>query len=334
MRHAIAALGIGLTVMLTAGLAACATPQAPKVELVDNRLVLALPDLAWAAEIAAPGFEVRNRQVRTRDRRSSYQATNEKSGMIVSGFLLPSRGMDAKSLRDFEWPPERRKGLKNFITAQLDDAAIVWYRLDFPDLNARALHSHIYRTKDGMAVEIHLSKLPFKDGDEVEFERLFAAFRFVEPYDYEAWEGIKVGSYYYNQNDLRSAIVHYSRALEREKQRRTLPRDLWRVLVDNLGMAYGIRGDLENAKGTFEYGLSVEPTYPMFHYNMACTHAEMGRLEPALESLKKAYEHRGNTIAGERLPDPTRDSSFKRFVNDPMFQAAVKDLQATPARSP
>jgi tetratricopeptide (TPR) repeat protein len=317
---------------LSLALSACATPSAPPGEPVDNRLVLALPDLEWAVEIRSPGFEVRKRAVQPRERRASFQAAHEKTGVTVSAFLLPSSGKDAKAWRNGEWPSKRREGLNNFLTAELDDAAIVWYRLDFPDLNARALHSHIYRTKDGMAVEVHISKLPFKDGDEAEFERLFGAIRFLEPYNYEAWEGIKVGSYYYQRRDLRSAIVHYGKALEREKKRRTLPRDLWRVLVDNLGMAYGISGDLARAKETFEYGLSVEPTYPMFHYNMACTYAEMSQLDPALESLRNAYQHRGNMMEGEKVPDPARDSSFKRFVNDPKFQAVVKELEALPPR--
>jgi len=316
--------------LLSLGLSACATPTTPPGDPVDNRLLLALPDLEWAVEIRSPGFEVRKRSVQPRERRASFQASHEKSGLMVSAFLLPSSGKDAKAWRDGEWPSKRREGLNNFLTAELDDAAIVWYRLDYPDLNARGLHSHIYRTKGGMAVEVHISKLPFKDGDEADFEQIFGAIRFLEPYDYEAWEGIKVGSYYYQRHDLRSAIVHYGKALEHEKKRRTLPRDLWRVLVDNLGMAYGISGDLARAKETFEYGLSVEPAYPMFYYNMACTYAEMGQLDTALESLRKAYEHRGNMIAGERLPDPSRDSSFKRFVNDPKFQVAVKELKELP----
>ena len=54
-----------------------------------------------------------------------------------------------------------------------------------------------------------------------------------------------------------------------------LDKTLWYVLIDNLGMSYGITGDLQEAKETFDYGVSKDPTYPLFYYNLACTYAEM-----------------------------------------------------------
>jgi hypothetical protein len=55
------------------------------------------------------------------------------------------------------------------------------------------------------------------------------------------------------------------------------------VLVDNLGMAYGITGDLKKASEIFEYGLSKDDTYPMFYYNLACTYAEMNDLDNTIK---------------------------------------------------
>src|SRR5437870_9914128 len=54
------------------------------------------------------------------------------------------------------------------------------------------------------------------------------------------------------QGEFKRAIPPYQKALDREKANRTLSEPLWRVLVDNLGMAYGISGDLKKAKETFE----------------------------------------------------------------------------------
>jgi tetratricopeptide (TPR) repeat protein len=99
-------------------------------------------------------------------------------------------------------------------------------------------------------------------------------------------------------------------------------------MVDNLGMAYGISGDLKKAKETFEYGLSKDPKYPMFHYNMACTYAEMNDVDQAIMYLKKAFENKENMIKGEKFPDPWRDDSFQRFMNNDKFVNALKEMSA------
>ena len=101
---------------------------------------------------------------------------------------------------------------------------------------------------------------------------------------------------------------------------------LWRVLIDNLGMSYGISGDLPKAKATFEYGLSKDPKYPMFHYNLACTFAEMNDVDKAILSLQQAFQYKPNMIKGERFPDPWTDDSFQRFMNNEKFVNALKEM--------
>ncbi len=135
------------------------------------------------------------------------------------------------------------------------------------------------------------------------------------------------GSAYFLRDDFKKAIGPYQKALDLEKVKRTLNKSLWRVLVDNLGMAYGISGDLKSAKQTFEYGISKDPDYPMFYYNMACTYGEMDNMEKAIEYLKLAFERRENMIPGEKMPDPANDSSFARFIDDEKFKAALKELK-------
>ena len=95
---------------------------------------------------------------------------------------------------------------------------------------------------------------------------------------------------------------------------------------DNLGMAYGISGNLKDAKATFEYGISHDPQYPLFHYNMACTYAELNDKVNAMEQLTKAFELRANAIPGEKMPDPRKDDSFARFMKDPEFSALAERL--------
>ena len=133
-------------------------------------------------------------------------------------------------------------------------------------------------------------------------------------------------SQFYLVGDYKRAIPPYQKALDREKAKRTLGQSVWRVLVDNLGMAYGISGDLKKAKETFEYGLEKDPKYAMFHYNMACTYGEMNDPEKAIVYLKQAFENKENMIKGEKMPDPWTDSSFQRFMDNEKFVSALREI--------
>jgi tetratricopeptide (TPR) repeat protein len=137
---------------------------------------------------------------------------------------------------------------------------------------------------------------------------------------------IEQGSTFFLQGDFKRAIPPYQKALDREKANRTLREPIWRVLVDNLGMAYGISRDLPKAKATFEYGLSKDPKYPMFHYNLACTYAEMNDVDKTIEYLQQAFQYKQNMIKGEKFPDPWTDDSFQRFMKDDKFVNALKEM--------
>src|SRR5262249_41449653 len=124
---------------------------------------------------------------------------------------------------------------------------------------------------------------------------------------------LKRGSVLSLQDAYEVPIPPYQAALDLEKNERTLQQNVWRVLVDNLGMAYGISGDLKKAKETFEYGLSKDPKYPMFHYNIACTYAEMDDVDNAIDYLRGAFEYKQNMIKG-RTPAESVDRCFVSAV--------------------
>src|SRR5712671_262554 len=138
---------------------------------------------------------------------------------------------------------------------------------------------------------------------------------------------MKEGSAFYIRNDFKQAIGPYSKALELEKKQAILSKTLWYVLVDNLGIAYGVTGDLKKSKETFEYGLSKDSKYPLFYYNLACTYAEMNDLDQAIPNLKHAFEYKANVIPGEMVPDPATDDSFQRFMKNDRFLAALKEIK-------
>lgn len=84
----------------------------------------------------------------------------------------------------------------------------------------------------------------------------------------------KEGNLPYEKGDYKTAIISYQKAFELEKQNPQLTQILWRVLLGNLATSCGITGDLNKSKDVIAYGISKDPTYPLFYYNLACVYAE------------------------------------------------------------
>ena len=131
----------------------------------------------------------------------------------------------------------------------------------------------------------------------------------------------------YMSGRLEKAIPLYRSVYDREITHRTLTPAFWRVLVDNLGMAYGITGNLDSAEAIFRYGIRSDSTYPLFYYNLACTFAERNDMEHAIEQLTQAYAFKKNMMPGEAFPDPATDDSFKRFLGNKQFKEFLKKVQ-------
>jgi tetratricopeptide (TPR) repeat protein len=135
-------------------------------------------------------------------------------------------------------------------------------------------------------------------------------------------------SRYYMEGEYKKAIPLYQKALDLEKKERKLKKEFWLVMVDNLAISYGITGDIEKSMAVLEYGIKQEPTYPMFYYNMACGYGEKDDEDNAIKNLRLAFKYKDNMIKGETLPDPARDSSFKRLMKSEKFQRAVGEMKS------
>ena len=139
---------------------------------------------------------------------------------------------------------------------------------------------------------------------------------------------LEEGSRYYAAGEYKKAIPPYKQALDLEKKERNLKHEFWILLVDNLAIAYGITGDIKSSQAVCEYGISVEPTYPLFYYNIACGYGELGDEENAVKYLRPAFKYRDNMLPGESLPDPMTDSSFAKFRDSEKFRKAVAEMKS------
>ena len=192
------------------------------------------------------------------------------------------------------------------------------------------MHSvHAYWGAGMVCAEVHLSKVNYRPKDDARLAAELDSVRFASDSTTESssLDLLRTGSQLYLQHNYLAASNYYQQALNLEKQKPSLQEDYFKILVDNLGMSYGLTGHLAEAKDTFEYGISQEPTYPLFYYNLACTYGEMGQRDKALEQLRRAYQYKANMIGGERFPDPLVDDSFRAFVKEKGFVEAVRAMQ-------
>ena len=310
----------------------------------SSKLNVWLPSLPWTLEMDGPGFAVRVDEIKP-DGRRYFVAENPKSQVVVSVFLEASKGVVQKEecQQSLEGKVKRNASLsssplKGVAYRQNGDMLILEYTLadmDGTSMNQKNVFACIPKA-DGY-VDLHVSKVLFKESDRPAFDALLQSVLFVpkQASTKEAPAGdskqlMREGSRYYLAQQYREAIPPYQKALDIEKSSPRLERNLWRALVDNLSMAYGITGNLAAAQSTLSYGVSKDPDYPLFYYNLACVAAERGEVRETEKYLKMAVERRQNVIAGESFPDARSDDSFQKLLVEDEFRKFVSDLYGGP----
>jgi tetratricopeptide (TPR) repeat protein len=306
----------------------------------SQMMALSFPGKSWTMKIGSPGF-VASVNGPMADGRQYLVANNETTGVVLSITLERAQRADRATCPEYLKKRVAALPQSGFhptnvrfsTTPSLDIAE--YFISEVQGIAVQQENLVACTVKDDVYADIHLSKAPVQPADVSAFAAVLNSIQFEEalppvqsaaqtPQDSRYY--MRVGSRYFLNQQFKESIAPYQRALDLEKQNAKLEKNLWRALVDNLGMAYGITGDLKNAESTFQYGLSKDPTYPMFFYNMACTYAERDDLDKTLTYLKKAFDYRANIIPGETMPDPRSDDSFKRYLDNPKFQALVDSI--------
>jgi tetratricopeptide (TPR) repeat protein len=198
-----------------------------------------------------------------------------------------------------------------------------------PEFRGQRLHQKNifgYTVIGNRGFDFHISKASYSPTDDEFLGTLLKGISLISDYKPDSFTEFGYGSIYYLRQDWTRAAGHYEKSLQLEKEKRALGQTQWNVLVDNLGMAYGMSGHLSKAKAIFEYGIQENPTYPMFRYNLACADAELGDVDSAMAELSLAFKYKSYSNPGEGIPDPARDDSFKRYLSDPKFSKMVNRL--------
>lgn len=303
-----------------------------------------LPGKAWALELDGAGFTTRDNEIQP-DGGRYFLAENTKSHILVSVLLEAAKApaqpeecqhsLEEKAKSNATLASAKLKGIDYRTSGELRILEFTLPQFDGVPKNQKNIFGCLI--KDDVLVDIHISKLFFRTSDQPLFDVLLQSIRIVtrEAADTAVPVGnsmllFREGSRYFIAHQYREAIGPYRQALEIEKITPTLDKNLWRVLVDNLSIAYGITGDATHAREALNYGVSKDPDYPMFYYNLACVAAGRGGLSETEKYLTLAFERRANTIPGEAFPDARVDDSFQKFLLQKEFRQFLNSLYGSP----
>jgi tetratricopeptide (TPR) repeat protein len=294
---------------------------------------MSVPDKATALQVDLLHFKLEQNQLDESVTRRRLQAS-DGHGWVFSAFLYPiEKKQTAAGLSEEAFAALRKAAadegfkIEAMKTSASGDFAVREYVI--PEFQGKPVHQKNifgYATSGDMGIDYHISKISYSAADDKFIEALIAGLHLIPDYKPDSATEFGYGSVFYLRQDWKKASAHYEVSLQLEKRQRTLSPTQWNVLVDNLGMAYGMSGEMSKAKATFEYGSQENPAYPMFRYNLACTHAELGDLAGALDQLRLAFQNKSHSNPGEGMPDPAKDDSFKRYLSDPGFIRVSQEL--------
>jgi len=296
-----------------------------------STITLTLPSLSWALEIPGTGFRAERPRMAPSLESRSVLATNKQTSVTLSAFLekAPKPGT-AIECRDYYWSRAKQSPiLKEQIgMSETGGIAIVEYFVpEWMGMKVQQKNMNVYLAQDDYWIDIHISKPLFKPQDQKLFQDIVKGIRIRQGYVPTPTDLIGFAAIHYLRREYAKAVPFYEKALEQEKKKPTLDPRMWKYLVDQLGMSYGMSANLKKAKDLYEWAIQQEPEYPMFYYNLACTHAELGDKQEAARNLKLAFRYKKNMLPGERLRDPRQDSSFREYLTDPAFAAELENLK-------
>jgi tetratricopeptide (TPR) repeat protein len=334
---------LAIAVGLFAAITLCAQDPA------QTRASIWLPAQPWALEVQVEGFSVEKNDVQP-DGRRYFLAENKATKMVASVYLEAMSGAPGadecqRSLHEKEarFSPLATHGLKDVEYSEKDGMSVLEYLI--PEVKGAPINQfNVFAclVKGNVFVDIHISKALYTAADKPTFDTVLASFRFVDKAPAPAsvtmtgaapsgnsMQLFRKGSFYFMSQQFKESIAPYQQALDLEKANPSLEKKLWYVLVDNLAIAYGITGDLTNSQKVIAYGISKDPNYPIFYYNMACVAAERGDMAGAEANLKLAYDRRANVLEGETLADARTDDSFQKFMQRKDFRDFANKLYSS-----
>jgi tetratricopeptide (TPR) repeat protein len=287
---------------------------------------ISVPTNDWALNIELTGFKVEKNNFSPEAR--VVLVSKEAKNLTVSVYIekAPKEG-DQLECRNYYWGKAQKSPLVKDNINLYEKGDIAFVEHDVKEYEGKVINFHnlnAYLSYKGYWIDVHISEVNYKAEDKKLFDLIVTSLKIESPKKPNLAETFAFASQAYYNKSYSLAIKAFEDILVTEKEKITIDKMIWYLVVDHLGMAYGVNGELANAKRILEYGIKMEPQYPNFYYNLACTYAEMSDLDNAIANLESAYKNKDKVIKGESLPNPKEDSSFAKYSKDKKFIAFLK----------
>ena len=323
---------VALGIFLVAGLGAGAQTAE------NGGFRLALPDhvgqISWQAE----GFQIVESSAKASGDEIGLRGKDASGRISFLGFLFRVAGsgsLTSAKCRDGALDANKHSNPAFKVEhtseiARTGGIAVAMVEYSVPDKSGKPIHS----IRGFAAVGDTCGDLEFYSSDPIRAEdagmrKAFESFQFDQHYQPAFKDVFFYAQVLFNTHQYAAAGPYFEKALARLDNSPGFDIKTWtRVATDQAGMAYGISGNLPKARALFEKAIAADPEYPLYYYNLACADAEEKNLAAARKHLEQAFDRKGNTLPGEKMPDPTQDDSFTPYKDNKEFWGFLEGLRA------
>ena len=300
---------------------------------MPKNISIGLKNKNWIIELNYNGFKLLEKNISEKEDKTFFQAAHKKTNINLTIYLEQGKKKNGtiEDCRNFYWSRELKSPYekKDVLMKEIDDMAIVEYFIPvYKAIEINQKNINAYLVYEDIWIDIHISKNSF---DKNDLQNLYDVLKSIEIKKTETPPILK--TYFnalekFNKGLYHEAIDIYLEFIQTElnKEKTTLPKYYLLNAIENAGISYKKAGELKNALEMFELGLSINPKYPMFYYNLARVYADLDDFKRTLKYLKSCLNYIGNLNAGKMIPDPKTESDFQNFFKNKQFIDLVNEF--------
>ena len=306
--------------------------QAPS----DSSFKLALPHHPGQLKWSANGFTIIQSSAKPNGNEIGIRGQDESHRLAFLGFLFvfPEQApLTSLKCRDGVLGPAEKGHTSLTIgstgqTASPGSLPVAWVTY-----TAKGANGLVYSVRAFVATADICGDLEFYSAkpisaDDLNVKTILASYQLDEHYTPKFADTFVYAQLLYKSQQYSTAAPMFEEALGKLKDEpRAATKDGKRVLVDQAGMAYGMSGKTGKSREIFQKAVAEDPDYPLYYYNLACADAEENKLADARLHLQQAFARKSNLIAGETMPEPTKDNSFLPHRGNQDFWMFLQSLR-------
>jgi hypothetical protein len=145
---------------------------------------LSLPDKSWSLLVDLPGFKRDEHSTLPDGSGTMIQASNKKTGLVASVFLESRPDLDSTEACEADYwgqaskSPLPKSEVQHVTVGPL--AVVHWLVREYLGLPLMQKNVNAYLYRDGVCIDVHLSKVQYEPKDEALFTAVLTSVRFSD----------------------------------------------------------------------------------------------------------------------------------------------------------